>query len=109
MASLTLQCALIRKYVSQMNVCLTICRHTQYYLMCRYAVKVQDDHLVTLQMSTSKRDVYIKLQVLDHEQEQLSATGKGHVILPAFIFQKDAVADEDSKRSSSRTCKALSF
>ena len=33
------------------------------YVMCRYTVKVQEDHMVSLQLGTSKPDVYIKLQV----------------------------------------------
>ena len=68
-----------------------------------------DDHLVSLQMMTSKPDVYIKLQILDHEEEIISAVGKGHVVLPAFVFQKDnaALSEEENKRSSSRQCKSF--
>ena len=69
-------------------------------------MKVLEDHLVTLQMMTSKADVYIKLQILDHEEEIISAVGKGHVVLPAFVFQKDntGIVEEESKRSGSRQC-----
>ena len=68
-----------------------------------------DDHLVSLQMMTSKADVYIKLQILDHEEEIISAVGKGHVVLPAFVFQKDNAvpSEEENKRSSSRQCKSF--
>ena len=54
-------------------------------------------------MSTSKPDVYIKLQVLDFDQEVMSAVGKGHVVLPAVIFARDP--DMESKRAESRACK----
>lgn len=37
------------------------------YVMCRYTVKVQEDHMVSLQLGTSKPDVYIKLQVKKNE------------------------------------------
>lgn len=71
----------------------------------RYVAKVTEDHhLVSLQLNTSKPDVYIKLQVLDHDQELVSAIGKGHVVLPSVIFQKDFVAEESEKRPSSRGC-----
>ena len=53
-------------------------------------------------MSTSKPDVYIKLQVLDFDQEVMSAVGKGHVVLPAVIFARDP--DMESKRAESRAC-----
>ncbi|XP_064627067.1 androglobin-like isoform X5 [Lineus longissimus] len=67
----------------------------------RYSVKVLDDHLASLQVTTSKSDVYVKLQVLDNEEEIASATGKGHVVIPSSIFCKDINLEED-KRSSSR-------
>ncbi|KAL8623367.1 hypothetical protein ACOMHN_065901 [Nucella lapillus] len=59
---------------------------------CRYTVKVTEDQLVSLQVCTSKVDVYLRLCVLDQEEEVCSATGKGHVVIPAFIFQKDILA-----------------
>lgn len=73
-------------------------------VMLRYSVKVlEDNHLVSLQLSTSRPDVYIKIQVLDHEEELVSASGKGHVVLPSFIFLKDHTgADETEKRPGSR-------
>ncbi|XP_019639273.1 PREDICTED: androglobin-like isoform X4 [Branchiostoma belcheri] len=70
-------------------------------IMFRYAVKVTADHLVTLQLSTSKPDVYIQLQVLDHEEEVVSTQGKGHAVIPAFVFQKDwQPEDRPSSRQS---------
>ena len=71
---------------------------------CRYTARASEKHLVSLQVSTSKPDVYIKLQVLDNEQEILNAVGKGHVVIPSCIFQKDPDAAE-SKRAESRACK----
>ena len=64
---------------------------------------------MSLQLTTSKPDVYVKLQVLDQEKEIMSAVGKGHVVLPAYIFLKDttAILTEESaseKRASSRAC-----
>jgi len=73
----------------------------------RYIVKVlEENHAVSLQLNTSKSDVYIKLQILDNEEEVCSLTGKGHVVLPSFIFQKDYNGEED-KRPSSRGCEWL--
>lgn len=39
-----------------------------------------------MQAQTSKSDVFIKLQVLDNEEEIVSVTGKGHAVIPAFNF-----------------------
>ena len=84
---------------------------------CRYSVKVTEDHLVSLQMATSKSDVVVRLEILDHEEVKTTATGKAHVVLPAFVFQKDpspntpavnsqtgASEEETSRRSGSRMC-----
>ena len=71
----------------------------------RYAVKVTEDHLTSIQMNTSKTDVYIKLTVLNNEEEVASTIGKGHAVIPAFQFLKDINPEEELKRSSSRTCK----
>ena len=71
-------------------------------------MKVTEDHISSLQMQTSKTDVYIKIQVLDNEQEVACAMGKGHVVLPAFIFLKDVNPDDsttETRRPSSRSCK----
>ena len=59
------------------------------FLVIRYSVKVTEDHLVSLQIQTSKNDVYVMLEILDNEEVVLSTKGKGHAVLPAFIFQKD--------------------
>lgn len=39
-----------------------------------------------MQVQTSKSDVFIKLQVLDNEEEIVNVTGKGHAVIPAFNF-----------------------
>ncbi|XP_041351984.1 androglobin-like isoform X2 [Gigantopelta aegis] len=73
-------------------------------IIFRYSVKVVEDHLASLQVNASKHDVYIKLQILDSEVECISAVGKGHVVIPAYIFHKDYNPDEsETKRSSSRS------
>lgn len=68
-------------------------------------------------MATSKSDVVVRLEILDHEEVKTTATGKAHVVLPAFVFQKDpspntpavnsqtgASEEETSRRSGSRMC-----
>ncbi|XP_027743146.1 androglobin isoform X2 [Empidonax traillii] len=55
-------------------------------IMFRYLVKVKAPHTVTVQAQTSKSDVFIKLQVLDNEEEIISVTGKGHAVIPVFNF-----------------------
>ncbi|XP_052526834.1 androglobin isoform X1 [Tympanuchus pallidicinctus] len=65
---------------------------TEYYIpndkcvMFRYLVKVTTSHIATVQVQTSKSDVFIKLQVLDNEEEIVNVTGKGHAVIPAFNF-----------------------
>lgn len=49
-------------------------------------MKVAVSHIATVQVQTSKSDVFIKLQVLDNEEEIVNATGKGHAVIPAFNF-----------------------
>lgn len=71
----------------------------RYNVIFRYTVKVTEDHMVSLQLGTSKPDVYIKLQVLDHEQEVVSTTGKGHAVIPAFTFFRDRTGDEEEKHT----------
>ena len=91
-------------------------------MMCyhRYSVKVTEEQLCSLQVSTSKPDVYVRLCVLDKEEEVASAVGKGHVVIPAYVFHKDpalpgeeaaqpAPAQNEPKRSSSRTCEYCSL
>ncbi|NXX80560.1 ADGB protein, partial [Urocolius indicus] len=56
------------------------------HVMFRYSVKVAASHIATVQVQTSKSDVFIKLQVLDNEEEIVSVTGKGHAVIPAFTF-----------------------
>ncbi|XP_075353482.1 androglobin [Mycteria americana] len=56
------------------------------HVMFRYSVKVTASHIATVQVQTSKSDVFIKLQVLDKEEEIVSVTGKGHAVIPAFNF-----------------------
>ncbi|NXA37706.1 ADGB protein, partial [Eudromia elegans] len=55
-------------------------------IIFRYSVKVTASHIATVQVQTSKSDVFIKLQILDNEEEIVSATGRGHVVIPAFNF-----------------------
>lgn len=69
----------------------------------RYTVKVTEDHLSTIQINTSKLDVYIKLVILDNEVEVATSQGKGHAVIPSFIFLKDLDPNEE-KRPSSRAC-----
>ncbi|XP_067398314.1 androglobin isoform X2 [Emydura macquarii macquarii] len=56
------------------------------HIVFRYAVKVTASHIATVQLQTSKSDVFIKLQVLDSEEEIVSTVGKGHAVIPAFNF-----------------------
>ena len=63
-----------------------------------------EDHLTSIQINTSKTDVYIKLSVLNNEEEVASTIGKGHSVIPAFQFLKDINAEEEGKRASSRAC-----
>ncbi|NXL41655.1 ADGB protein, partial [Podilymbus podiceps] len=56
------------------------------HVMFRYSVKVTASHVATVQVQTSKSDVFIKLQILDNEEEIVSVTGKGQAVIPAFNF-----------------------
>ncbi|NXW29361.1 ADGB protein, partial [Phaetusa simplex] len=56
------------------------------HVMFRYSVEVTASHIATVQAQTSKSDVFIKLQVLDNDEEIVSVTGKGHAVIPAFNF-----------------------
>nr|XP_009667062.1 PREDICTED: androglobin [Struthio camelus australis] len=56
------------------------------HVMFRYSVKVTASHIATVQVQTSKSNVFVKLQVLDNEEEIVSTTGKGHAVIPAFNF-----------------------
>ena len=87
-----------------------IIRHSKKNTKClafvftRYAVKPQEDHVASVQFGTSKSDVYISLQVLDHEEELASTAGKGHAVIPAFTFLRDKEPGEEERRSGSRVC-----
>lgn len=71
---------------------------------------LEDNHLVSLQLNTSKPDAYIKLQILDHEVEMASAVGKGHVVLPSYLLLRDNMPmDEMERRPSSRSCMSEFF
>ena len=37
-------------------------------------------------------------QILDHEQEVCSTTGKSHAVIPAFTFYRDRTGDEEEKQ-----------
>jgi len=52
----------------------------------RHVIKVSSDHRATVLFQTSKSDVNIKLNILDHEKEVASSQGKGHVTLPVYCF-----------------------
>ncbi|EDV24483.1 uncharacterized protein TRIADDRAFT_56318 [Trichoplax adhaerens] len=58
-------------------------------IFLRYAVKVRDDLLTSLQIGTSNSNAYIELQVLDNDEEVIKSTGRGHVVIPAFTFHTD--------------------
>jgi hemoglobin-like flavoprotein len=70
------------------------------YEFVRYEVKVSQDMVVTVRLTTSKESAYIKLQILDvidgDEQELISARGKGHAVIPAFVLLTDGVRSESS-------------
>ncbi|XP_052832610.1 androglobin [Octopus bimaculoides] len=78
---------------------------TYPYFMC-YSVKVTEDHLATLQMSTSKPDVQFQLTVLDHDEVVCNVKGKGHVVIPSIIFLKDIVEEESLSTSSKESLTA---
>ena len=46
-------------------------------------------HLASIQFSTSKSDVLMRLTVLDNNDEVVSIEGKGNLVLPAFLFMRD--------------------
>ncbi|XP_070569023.1 androglobin-like isoform X9 [Ptychodera flava] len=72
-------------------------------IILRYSVKVLEDQIASVQLCTSKPDVYILLQVLDNEVKVTETTGKGHVVIPAFTFLRDREPGEEApRRSSSR-------
>ncbi len=62
----------------------------------RYRVIVNDDinqtgrnfHLASIHFSTSKSDVFMRLTILDNNEEIVSIEGKDSVVLPAFLFMR---------------------
>ncbi|XP_048210208.1 androglobin [Perognathus longimembris pacificus] len=69
-------------------------------ILFRYSVKVALAHPVTIQVRTSKPDVFIKLQVLENEEIVVSTIGKGQAIIPAFSFLggEKALSSQSSKQ-----------
>ncbi len=64
----------------------------------RYKVTVTEDHLSTMQITTSKADVYIKLSVYDNGELVTSVLGKGIAQIPAVIFHKDRLEGEGQQQ-----------
>nr|XP_002124575.1 androglobin [Ciona intestinalis] len=62
-------------------------------ILLRYHMEVSANHIGSVQLETSKPDVYIKLQVLDNEEEVISVSGKGHCVIPAFYFITNNVVE----------------
>ena len=80
--------------------------HLNLCPVCRYMVKVSDEHLTTIQLCTSKPDVRLKLSVLDNDEEVASSEGKGHAVLPVFIFLPNTLPeDETATHAASDSCK----
>ncbi|CAJ1078450.1 androglobin isoform X2 [Xyrichtys novacula] len=72
-------------------------------LICRYTVDVMADLLGTIQIQTSKPDVFIRLSILDQEKEVMSKTGKGLVVIPVFSFVANkANTCTDEKKQNQR-------
>eukprot|EP01137_Pigoraptor_chileana_P032726 Opistho-2@22572 len=67
--------------------------HNKHSTLFRFTVRIDADHPVTIQLGTSQPSVYIKLQILDNNEEVASATGRSHALIPAFLFQSDPRAD----------------
>jgi len=68
-------------------------------------VKVSDEHLTTIQLCTSKPDVRLKLAVLDNDEEIASSEGKGHAVLPVFIFLPNSLPEDDViAQTTSQSC-----
>nr|XP_033795634.1 androglobin isoform X2 [Geotrypetes seraphini] len=57
------------------------------HIILRYGVKVDCDLTVTVHIQTSKSDVFLKVQILDNEEEVVSTTGKGQAVIPAYQFR----------------------
>jgi hypothetical protein len=84
----------------------------EHRTILRYKATVvgnEDQHLTSLQITTSKSDVYVKLAILDNGVEVLSATGKGCAVIPAFIFLKDRSGQKTSRPASKTQNRKFSF
>ncbi|XP_075059694.1 androglobin [Mixophyes fleayi] len=55
-------------------------------LIFRYTVKSSIEHIATVQVQTSKLDVFIKIQIFHNNEEVVSAIGKCQAVIPAFCF-----------------------
>ncbi|XP_048655496.1 androglobin isoform X3 [Marmota marmota marmota] len=69
-------------------------------ILFRYCVKVALQHPLTIQVRTSKPDVFIKLQVLENEETMVSSIGKGQALIPVFNFlgSEKTVSSQSSKQ-----------
>ncbi|XP_043855514.1 androglobin [Dromiciops gliroides] len=95
-------------YLGRENVCslFSMREIKDYYvpndkqIMFRYSVKVSQGLIVTIQVRTSKTDVFVKLQILENEEEAVSTVGKGHAIIPTFFFlsNEKALSSQSSKQ-----------
>lgn len=45
--------------------------------------------MASIQFSASKPDVFIRLTVLNNNEEVVSVEGKGSAVLPAVLFMRD--------------------
>ncbi|XP_070782313.1 androglobin [Enoplosus armatus] len=72
-------------------------------LLCRYNVQVTADVPGTIHVQTSKPDVWIRLSILDQENEVACITGTGHVLIPVFCFlanKAPSCTDEKNQKGS---------
>uniref|UniRef100_A0A8D0L4I4 Androglobin n=1 Tax=Sphenodon punctatus TaxID=8508 RepID=A0A8D0L4I4_SPHPU len=78
------------------------------HILFRYSVKVSASHIATVQVQTSRLDVFFKLQVLDSEEEIVSTVGKGHAVIPAFHFisNERPLSSQSSKGQISQSSSA---
>ncbi|XP_023564535.1 androglobin-like, partial [Octodon degus] len=69
-------------------------------ILFRYSVKVASAHPVTIQVRTSKPDVFIKLQVLESEEAMVNSLGRGQAIIPVFTFlgNEKTVSSQSNKK-----------
>ncbi|KAM5264004.1 androglobin [Ctenodactylus gundi] len=69
-------------------------------ILFRYSIKAAVAQPVTIQVRTSKPDVFVKLQVLENEETVVSSVGKGQAIIPAFSFlgSEKGVSSQSSKQ-----------